>query len=351
MISLYRWNHAEKRGRWDDAPELTEPAAIPENEVWWIDLDGPTEAEELQVFQTFFPVHPLSLEDIVKIRREPDRGPHFPKVEEFPDYLFVIVDPLAPWPAPGQTPESTDPQTTPGTPARHRCIGSNTQLSAVLNRRVLITHHYEDLDSVRSVKSFLGRHAELAGRGPDYLFHLVLDAMVDEYAPEIDRLIDRFEDIENVVFENPSNELLAELIRLKRRVVALRKTLILEREVLARLTRGEFELVDDREIVYYRNVFDHLVRYTELIEGTRDMVGDLMQIHLAATSNKMNGIVKVLTMISTIILPMSLIAGIYGMNFKTMPELEWTLGYPWALMWMFLFLVGSVGFFRWKKWL
>ena len=107
-----------------------------------------------------------------------------------------------------------------------------------------------------------------------------------------------------------------ELIRLKRRVIALRKTLILMREVLARLTRGEFELVDDREIVYYRNVFDHLVRYTELIEGAREMVSDLMQTHLAAQSNKLNGIMKVLAMVSTIILPMSLVAGIYGMNFE-----------------------------------
>ena len=100
--------------------------------------------------------------------------------------------------------------------------------------------------------------------------------------------------------------------------------------MLARLIRGEFELVDEREIAYYRNVYDHLVRYTELIEAAREMVSDLMQTHLAAVSNRLNEIMKVLTMISTVILPMTLIAGIYGMNFKNMPELDWEYGYSMA---------------------
>jgi magnesium transporter len=338
MISLYRWLPGDKSGKWADQPDL--PAGggnIPEGEVWWIDLEDPSEEEEALVFKKFLPIHSLTLEDIARSRREPDGRPHLPKVEEFPDYLFVVANALRP--IDGERRPETDPV---------RCV---VQLSGVLTGQVLITHHYQTLSAVSAVKQFLGRHGEQAGRGPDYIFHLVLDQIVDEYAPEVDHLVTRLDEIEVQVFERPSQQLVAELVHLKRRVIALRKTLILMREVLARLIRGEFELVDDREIVYYRNVFDHLVRYTELIEGAREMVSDLMQTHLAAQSNKLNGIMKALAMVSTVILPMSLISGIYGMNFKNMPELEWHLGYYFALGLMVVVAAAALGIFYWKRWL
>lgn len=121
---------------------------------------------------------------------------------------------------------------------------------------------------------------------------------------------------------------------------------------MQRTGRGEFELVEEREIAYYRNVFDHLVRYTELIEAAREMVSDLMQTHLSAASNRLNQIMKTLTMISTVVLPMSLIAGIYGMNFRQgMPELDWEYGYPFALGLMLLTGVAAFTLFRWRRWI
>jgi magnesium transporter len=139
---------------------------------------------------------------------------------------------------------------------------------------------------------------------------------------------------------------------LKRTLIGLRKTLVYEREVLARLCRGEFRLIEAREMAYYRNVYDHLVRFTELAESSREMVTDLLQTLLAAQANKLNEIMKVLTMISTTILPMTLIAGIYGMNFKKwFPELDWEHGYLWALGLMGLSGLASLLFFRWKRWI
>jgi magnesium transporter len=153
------------------------------------------------------------------------------------------------------------------------------------------------------------------------------------------------------IFTRPTRKLIARILRLKRVVTGMRKTLIIEREVLARLIRGEFDLVEDREIAYYRNVYDHVARYADLVESAREMVSDLMQTHLSATSNRLNEIMKVLAMISTIILPMTLISSIYGMNFKHMPELEWEYGYPMAMGLMLLTAIGAVFLFRWKKWL
>jgi len=343
MIAIYRWcSSSEGEACWQESATLPDGTAkdLLENEIWWIDLTNPTPEEEDAVFHRFVPIHTLTFEDITKPRREPNQSPHLPKVEEFDDYLFVIINPLRP--------VVRDAAGHLKAPSRRLF---HTQLSAVLAARVLVTHHIEELTSVTEGRQFIARHAHAASRGPDYLFHLVLDALVDDYAPIVDRLSDQLDAIETRMFRRPPKNLLAHLLRLKRWIVGIRKTLILEREVLLRLTRGEFALVDDREIVYYRNVYDHLVRYAELTETAREMISDLLQSYQANLSNRLNAIMKVLAMISTIVLPMSLIAGIYGMNFKTMPELEWEWGYPFAMSLMVLTAVGSLVYFWYKKWI
>jgi len=304
-------------------------------DVYWINLENPTPEEEHRIYDQFLPVHPLSKEDLRFPIRNPGMPPHLPKVEEFRDYLFVIVNPL--------NHEHRLDEIQKGMPPK--------QLSAVLTHHVLITQHYGPLPCVEGLHCYLERHEDMASRGPDYLFHLILDAMVDEYAPLLDQMEDALDTLEAHVLEKPEHSILEKLLGMKREVIVIRKTLILTREVLARLIRGEFKLVDAREVAYYRNVYDHLVRYTELIENAREMVADLMQLHLSSLSNRLNGVMKVLTMISTTILPMSLIAGVYGMNFKLMPELEEPWGYPFALGLMFLTGFSSFLYFRWKKWI
>lgn len=350
MISVMRWDSAARTCAAISADLLPATAAdLHPDDVYWVDLSSPTPEEEALVFERFLKVHPLTLEDITKPRREPDQDGHLPKAEEFPDYLFVIVNPLPPGLAEAatQTPNTPEARAVARQKRRRR-----PQLSAVVTKQVLVTHHSEPLTCTDVGHHFIARHGESARRGPDYLFHLILDAMVDEYAPVADRIAGRLAALEDHVFKRPDDGVLAPMMRLKRLVAWLRKTLILEREVLARLVRGEFELVDDREIAYYRNVYDHLVRYTELIEGAREMVSDLLQTHLAAVSTRLNRIMKVLTMISTVVLPMSLVAGVYGMNFrKGMPELDWEYGYPFALGLMALLAVGSFVLFRWKRWI
>jgi magnesium transporter len=232
-----------------------------------------------------------------------------------------------------------------------RAAGTATQLSAVLAPKVLITHHYDPVLGVEELRNYLKKHPLRDEHGSDYLFHLILDATVDHYAPLLDHFDDSLDALEAQVLAQPAKQQLLDLLGIKREIVAFRKTLIHEREVLARMARGEFALISQREMAYYRNVYDHLVRFTELIDSSRDMVSDLMQTHMAAISNRLNEVMKVLAMLSTIVLPMTLIAGIYGMNFEEMPELHWQLGYPVAIGLMLTSAISSLVFFRWKKWI
>jgi magnesium transporter len=352
MIAVYHWDAKTSRGHWGPAAELLRGAPTKREQgeagdIWWVDLEAPDEAEEQRVLAEWLPVHPLTLEDVTKPRLDPKHRPHLPKVEEFADYLFVIVNPLDLARLAGKD---------HGT-GRHGEIDvgpADLQLSAVLTHHVLVTHHLAPLPSVDRVKGFLERHPTNCRRGPDYVFHLILDELVDEYAPVLDKMISSFEAIEEQVYRRPERGMTTRLLRLKRTVVLLRRTLVLEREVLARMMRGEFELIDEREQAYYRNVYDHLVRYTDLVESTRDMLGDLMQSHLAAISNRLSETMKVLTMISTIVLPMTLIAGIYGMNFErnVWPDFKdspW--GFAGAIAAMVLTGLVALGLFKWRKWI
>jgi magnesium transporter len=355
MLTVYRWDGtagACRRGGAESLPESA--AAVTGEEFVWVDLSDPTTEEEDTVFGRFLKVHTLTLEDITRVRRQPESGAHFPKAEEFPDYLFVIVNPLPPGliklaEAHGQPVEGATPL-----PSAARMLRRHRpQLSAVLTPNVLVTHSTASLQCVESARQYLERHGTSARRGPDYVFHIVLDAMVDEYAPVVEWVATRLDRLETRVFTRPTSKVLARILRLKRVVTGMRKTLILEREVLARLTRGEFDLVEEREIVYYRNVYDHLVRYTELIEAAREMVSDLGETHLAAVSNRLNQIMKVLAMISTIVLPMTLIAGVYGMNFEenVWPDYKTSKwGFAFALGLMALTGIVSLALFRWRKW-
>ena len=356
MIRVYRWEPDTDAGHCPVSPDLPPGAgSITGESVIWIDLENPTPEEEDRVFRGFLPIHPLTRDDVTRPRRLPDEGAHLPKVEEFPDYLLVIANPLPAEvcdPSHGTPPEFNE-TIVPGVPKKSsmRITWKRPQLTGILTRNVLVTHHYDALPCVSAVCEYVRRHGDTTRRGPDYLFHLILDEMVDEYAPVVERFGERLDKLEIRLFSKPTRQTLTHLLRLKRQVIFLRKTLILEREVLARLVRGEFVLVQPDEIVYYRNVYDHLVRYTELIEGAREMVSDLMQTHLAAASNRLNEVMKALTVISLIGAVCTLIAGIYGMNFEHMPELKWAYGYPFALSLMATVVVVSLAAFRWKKWI
>ena len=279
--------------------------------VLWVDLEDPLEAEEETLLVSLFDFHPLSIEDCQRGREEEG---HLPKVEDFGEYLFVIFNPV----------EAADLHDN-GTSARTVDI-KTTQLSAFLSKRVLVTPHYQSLKSVAYASQMCVKNPQTLARGPDYLFHIIIDDLVENYTPILDRLDSSIEATEDEIFENPTQETMMAILQMKKNITTLRRIAMYQREMLNRLSRGEFALIMRDERAYYRNVYDHLVRMTDLTESYRENVAGLLDAYLSVTSNRLSQVMKVLTIISTIFLPLSVITGFFGMNFRYLPGLTWQHG-------------------------
>ena len=333
MIRALHWGREAARGEPVAAEKLVPAAELPAGECYWIDVCDPTPDEEELVLGKLVPVHPLTREDAEGPCHS--RGPVMPKVEEFPGYLFVLTDPL-----PGAA-------ASPGEPPRHP---PRDHLAAVLTAKALVTLRSKPLDCVERAWTRAARRGDPARRGPDSLLHAVLDAMVDDYAPILDAITTRLDALEATLFRRPTSRVLNRLLGMRREVALLRRTLDSEQGVVARLSRNEFDLIDSHEASYYRDVSDHLRRYSAVAEQSQETISDLMHLHLAANSNRLNEVMKVLTMTSTVVLPMTLVAGIYGMNFSNLPGQHSPYAFWEAIGAMALMGVAALAYFAWRGW-
>lgn len=305
--------------------------------VFWVDMEDPQEAEDETILVSILDLHPLAIEDC---RRGQDEEGHLPKVEDFGEYLFIIFNPIGI--ADGAGREG----------ARGLLNITTSQLSAFLSRRLLVTHHYKPLPATASAAILCEKNPQTLGRGPDYLFHLIIDHVVDSYSPILDHLDDAIDAMEDDVFRAPTQRTMARILRLKKDITTVRRIATYQREMLNRLSRGEFgTLITQEETIYYRNVYDHLVRMTDLADSHRDVVTGLLDAYLSITSNNLNQVMKVLTIISTIFLPLSFITGFFGMNFRYLPGLEWEYGVAAATVFMLAVGVGMLWAFKKRKWM
>jgi magnesium transporter len=301
--------------------------------ILWVDLENPTDAEEETVLVALFDFHPLAIEDCQRARRED--AAHLPKVEDFGEYLFAIFNPV-------ETRFDADRL------IEHAEITS-VQLSAFITERTLVTHHYTPLEGIRFAVELCHKNAQMLARGPDFLFHLIIDKIVDDYAPLLESLDDEIDAIELEVFGRPSQRTMARILRIKKNIMTIRRVATYQREMLNRLSRGEFDLITQDEMIYYRNVYDHLVRMTDVADSYRDITSGLLDAYLSVTSNNLNQIMKLLTIISTVFLPMSVITGLFGMNFKIMPGADLEYGFWGAVAFMLLVAAVMLVAFRKKK--
>lgn len=295
----------------------------------WVSLEKPTNEEVKEVLADRFQFHPLAVEDCLSLNYQP------PKVDDFSDYLFIIVHALRSNCAVDQLDKEF----------------ATIEFNCFLSQNYLVTvYRAADMPAVQAVWERLKRHHRLLERGTGILCYTLLDYMIDEYLPFLDAMDEEIDRLENEIFATPKTSLLQRVLVLKHSIITLRRILSPQREVMNRLSRDEFPQIAPEHRIYYRDLYDHLVRLQDLSEGTRDTITGTIEAYLSVTSNRMNEIMKTLAIISTIFLPLSFVASVYGMNFDYMPILEWRYGYYYIWGIFIIMAAGMVWLFRRRGW-
>jgi magnesium transporter len=292
--------------------------------VVWVDFSKPS-ADELRVLADVFHFHPLAIEDAVAAR-------HHPKIEHYGTYLYLIL-------------HGIDFRA-----SQHRFSTHDTDF--FLGPNYLVTIHDGQTRTIPSMHDLCVKNDRLLAEGPVGLMHRIVDAMVDHYRPEVEKLAQKLDQLEEALFESPDRNVMREILALKRDIVSLRRVTLPQRDAIARLARREFTLVSDEMAYRFRDVFDQLVRLAD--EGLlfQDRVASLLDAHLSNVSNRLNRVMKVLTVITTIFMPLTLLSGLWGMNVPLphfpggeSAQFWWILGILMAMSAIML------GIFRRMRWL
>jgi magnesium transporter len=293
--------------------------------VSWINIDGLHEVEILEKLGKQFELHPLTLEDILNTDQRP-------KHEDFDKHIFIVLRML-----------SFDEET--------QAIESE-QISLVLGQNFVISFQERIGDVFEPIRERI-RNAKgrIRKMGPDYLTYSLLDAIVDNYFVILEKLGDKIEAMEDELVGDPTQKTLRQIHYLKREMIYLRRSVWPLRELISGMERSESPLIKESTDAYLRDLYDHTIQVIDTVENFRDMVSGMLDTYLSSLSNRMNSIMKVLTIIATIFIPLTFVAGIYGMNFENMPELKWRWGYP-AVWLVILIMSGTMLiYFKRKKWL
>jgi magnesium transporter len=305
--------------------------AVESGKKMWIELERQSHDADALLADTL-KLHPLTIEDIWNQGSQP-------KIDDYPAYLYVVVHGI-------------------GSARRNKL--ELVEIDVVIGPTWLITYDRDGLvaDDIGTACDHAPR---MLGKGVAWLAHAVLDRVVDRYLPVIDQMDTEIDQLENDVLDQAGTprgkKVLGRILAFKRMLQTLRRMSIHQREILLKLSRGEYEEIPPDALPFYRDVYDHFLRVQDITEGYRDLVTSALDAYLSVQSNRMNEIVKALTLMSTVMLPLSFIAGLYGMNFRgdkspyNMPELDWYYGYPFALALMATVVGGILLWFRYKGWI
>jgi magnesium transporter len=324
VISLVDYDQDQLQTRSDIS--LTEIASFKTTpSVSWINLSGIHDIEIIEQFGLHFGIHPLALEDILNTQ-------HRPKVEEMEGYCLIILKMLFF----DEKTQSIDTE----------------QISMILGPHYVLTFQEREGDVFEGVRGRLQRsHGRIRQRGPDYLTYALIDSIVDSYFHILEKVGDNLAQLEEDLIKDPDESTLARIHHYKRQMQLLRKSVWPLREVINELYKEESPVIVEGTRVFLRDLYDHTVQVLDTVEIFRDSISGLQDLYMSAVSNRMNEIMKVLTIMASIFIPLTFIAGIYGMNFEYIPELKWHWGYfaIWGVM--IACIIGMLIFFRRKKWL
>jgi magnesium transporter len=308
-----------------ESPAIDYKATATTSKVVWINIDGLSDTRLLEQIGTGFDIHNLTLEDILTVDQRP-------KIENHEDYLYIVLK-MIHWDT-------------------NEADMDVEQISLLLLRNVVLSFQEKPGDVFEPLRERLRRGTGRTRREEsDYIVYSLMDAIVDNYFNVMDRLRQEIELIEEEVIDEPETSTSVAIHRMRNQVAMLRRSIWPLREVLGTILRSESELIRPHTLPYFRDLYDHTVKVIETLEMFRDNLAGLLDIYLSSVSNKMNEVMKVLTMISTVFIPLSFLAGLYGMNFRYMPELDHRWGYPVLLMVMALLVIFFLLFFKRKKWL
>lgn len=293
--------------------------------VVWINIDGLHDEKSIEGLCTFLDIHKLTMEDIVSVNQRP-------KLEEYPKYIHAVIKDLT-FNSEGE-------------------FFEYEQISFLLKGNVLITFQERTGDVFDSVRKRLREGiGYVRKRGADYLMYALLDMVVDNFFVLLETFGEKLDEFETKLLENPDKNSLTRLHNFRRESLGLRRTVYPIREMVAAFEKLDEPLFGQENKVFTRDLYDHTIKVIETIEIYRDMTSSLLDLYINSTSNKMNETIKVLTIMSSIFIPLTFIVGVYGMNFRNMPELEYKYGY--FVLWgaMVLIVIGMLIYFKRKKWL
>jgi magnesium transporter len=293
--------------------------------VTWINIDGLHEVEIIEKLGSPFGLHPLLLEDILNTDQRP-------KMEDYGDYIFVVLKMLY--------------------PGENKDVIEAEQVSLILGSNFVISLQEREGDVFDPVRDRIRKSkGRIRKAGSDYLAYALLDAIVDNYFLILENVGEKIEDTEQQLATNSSPETLQYIRELKNEMIFLRKSIWPLRELINGLERCESTLIHESTVAYLRDVYDHTIQIIDTVESYRDTISGMVDIYLSSISNKMNEVMKVLTIFASIFIPLTFVAGVYGMNFEFMPELGWRWGYFVLLAVMTLIGISLVFYFKRKRWL
>lgn len=292
----------------------------PEAHVW-VDLSGAMDEDALRVVQEIFRFHPLAVEDCFGEREHP-------KIEGYDGYVYLITHGMGA----GATAEESD----------------TVELDVFLGQKFLVTYHAKPSRSVSAVVEIVRRGGDLLRRAPVLVLHAMLERQVENMEPAVEAIEERLAEIEERVFSRPSNSDLATMLALRRNILQLRRWMLKQRDVMLGLSRNEFNIVASQDAILFRDIYDHFVRFTDLLEHYREITTSIQEASLSIANARLNEHMRFLTLFTAVLMPLTVITGIYGMNFQYMPELRAWWGYPTVLAAM-LVTSGAILFFFWRK--
>jgi magnesium transporter len=295
------------------------------DKISWIIVDGVHDIQLMEAIQNLFNIHPLAMEDIVHTTQRP-------KAEEYPEHLFIVMRMF-----------SYDDDTKEF---------KNEQVSLILGKNYLLTFLEDPGDVFNPVRERIRKDGtKIRNNGSDFLAYSLIDAVVDSYFHILEKSGEEIEELEDRLILKPEKEDLQFVHQLRRNMILLRKSVWPLREVVSLLQRNDHSVINQSTQIYLRDVYDHIIQIMDTIESYRDMIVGMLDVYLSSTSNKLNEVMKVLTIISTLFIPLTFLAGVYGMNFHYFPELEIRWMYPWGFWFISICIsIGMIIFFKRKNW-